>query len=238
MEAHKLAEITAREGMAESRAALRKPFGHEWGVAYFAKWGTISHCFRFLGLREGATVLDVGAGFGWTTVFLAEEGYKPTAVDIAPVGARVGRMRADRYGVKADFQITDMEEMDLGQLFDACLVFDALHHSIRQADAICRIAEHLKPEGWALFAEPSWLHGISRSAAKASRDQGWVERGIRARSLKRDCRRAGFVNFHRFYEGSLPASSLRGLAWQICRLLLTPLSSSPQASIWIAAQKR
>lgn len=233
MEDHKLAEIQSGAEAVEMAAAQRKPFG--WGSAYWGKWAMITHAFEKLGIPEGSTVLDVGAGTGWTTVFLAELGYKATGVDIAPGHAVVGARRAERYGVEAAFVTADMDTMDVGR-FDACLVFDALHHTQHQARAVERISAQLKPGAWVLFGEPSWLHGFSPRARKTSKDVGWVERGVRVSVLKRDCRKVGFGDFQRFYEGTAPTAGT-GLAWQLCRLLLTPFSSSPQTSIWLAARK-
>jgi SAM-dependent methyltransferase len=169
---------------------------------------------------------------------LAEQGYAATGVDIGPASVVVGSARAERYGVQAHFMTADMDTMDLGKLFDACLIFDALHHSQRQAEVIQRLASHVKPGGWILFGEPSWLHGISPHAIRTSKNRGWVERGISVTRLKRHCRQSGLGNYQRFYEGTGPTGRMRGLVWQLMRLILSPFASSPQTSIWLAAQKQ
>jgi 2-polyprenyl-3-methyl-5-hydroxy-6-metoxy-1,4-benzoquinol methylase len=238
LEQNKIDEIRAREEGAEMPAYHHKPFGLEWDVNYWSKWATISYALSSLGLQEGASILDVGVGSGWTTVFLAEQGYKPTGTDIGPASVDVGNARAERYRVRANFVVADMDTMELGETFDACLIFDALHHSQRQAEVIQRLASHVKPGGWVLFGEPSWLHGISPHARKTSKERGWIERGIRITTLKRHCRRVGLGHFRRFYEGSGPTEQVRGVVWQLSRLALSLFASSPQASIWLAAQKQ
>jgi len=65
-----------------------------------------------------------------------------------------------------------MDTLDLGQTFDAVLVFDASHHSARQREVVRRIGKHLKPGGWVLFGEPSWLHAISPHARRTSKELG------------------------------------------------------------------
>lgn len=237
MEPNKLDEIARAAESADLRIANYKPFGHFWGSPYFTKWAVISHALFDLGLEEGATILDVGVGGGWTTVFLSETGFQATGVDIAPANIVVGRRRAERYGAPARFAVADMDTLDLGATFDAVLVFDALHHTLRQREVIRRLAQHVKPGGWVLFGEPSWLHAVSPHARRVAKDLGWIERGIFLRTLKRDCRAAGLTEFRRFYEGTSPFTNrLTGFAWELARLVGAQINVSPQTSLWLAAR--
>lgn len=236
-EKNKLDEIATAAASRHEAKAQRKPFGPPWDPAYWGKWQTITFALGALGIADDATILDVGAGVGWTTVFLAEAGYRPTGVDIAPANVEIASERAQRVGVAAEFVVADMDVMALDRQFDAVLVFDALHHSRRQAAVVGRIAEHLRPGGWVLFAEPSWLHDLSPGARRTTRDLGWIERGVRIRSLKRDCAAHDLGEFRRFYEGTAPYASLGSFAWQLARLIGSRVSCAPQMSVWLAAQK-
>src|SRR5438874_13534386 len=99
-----------------------------------------------LGVEQGAQILDVGCGDGWTSLFLAESGYSATGIDIAPARIASGVERArrwdveGRWGVTLDLVVGDMEDFSLGREFDAALVFDALHHSGRQRQVIENVA--------------------------------------------------------------------------------------------------
>jgi 2-polyprenyl-3-methyl-5-hydroxy-6-metoxy-1,4-benzoquinol methylase len=237
-EPNKLDEIASAEASKNESRASTKPFGSEWGSDYWGKWQTICYALYSLGIQKGATILDVGVGGGWTTLFLAECGFVATGVDIAPASIDIATRRAQRYQADATFIAADMDDLDLGTSFDAALVFDALHHTARQARVVHRIATHLAPGGWVLFGEPSWLHSISPHARRTTRELGWVERGIRVRSLKNDCRAAGLGDFRRFYEGSQPHSGrVRDFAYQAGRVVATSAASAPRASVWLAARR-
>jgi 2-polyprenyl-3-methyl-5-hydroxy-6-metoxy-1,4-benzoquinol methylase len=239
LEPHKQAEVDEHERDRRERPeVLRKPFGPEWGSQYWPKWGTIVEAFCRLGVEPGARVLDVGCGPGWTSLFLEESGYRPTGIDIAPAHVEISRMRAERWGLGATFATADMDDFELGEEFDAALVFDALHHSHRQHDVVANIARHLRPGGWVLFGEPSWLHTVSPAARRVGRERGWVERGVTVRALKRDCRAAGLGDFRRFFEGTGPYESrTRGFAWELVRLVAGNVAFAPRMSIWLAARR-
>jgi hypothetical protein len=118
------------------------------------------------------------------------------------------------------------------------LVYDALHHSARQRAVAANVARHLCPGGWALFGEPSWLHAVSPAARRTTRDLGWIERGIRIRSLRRDCVACGLGEFRRFFEPTGPYERrVRGFGWQGLRLVAADVAVAPQASVWLAAKR-
>jgi SAM-dependent methyltransferase len=122
--------------------------------------------------------------------------------------------------------------------YDAALVYDALHHSEHPELVVRQIARHLKPNGWVLFGEPSWLHDFSPGAHETEETLGWVERGIRVSHLRQWCRAAGLRHFRRFYEGTEPYEGrLLGFGWQLARLVAANLWVAPRTSIWLAAQK-
>ena len=238
LDPNKQAEIaTALESFQSGDPHLfRKPFGAHWGNEPFLKWATIQYAFERLGVAEDAEVLDLGCGEGWTSLFLAESGYSPTGVDLAPARIDMAVARAARWGVKATFETGDMDELDLGRQFDVVLVYDALHHSARQRAVVSNVARHVLPGGWVLFGEPSLLHSVSPGARRTTRELGWIERGIGIRRLRRDCLEAGLGDFRRFFEPTRPYESrLGGFAWQALRLAAANLAVAPQASIWLAA---
>jgi SAM-dependent methyltransferase len=234
-DAHKQAEIDSRtpEFMANEAS---KPFG--WDPAHFVEWATIATMLERTGLPQGASVIDVGSGSGWTSLFLAEAGYAVTGYDLVPANVGLARERAERWGSGARFEVADMEALPDGEPADAALVFDSLHHSTRQAQALRSIGARVRPGGWIYLGEPTWLHDYSPGAHRASRELGWSERGLRLRELRSDLRAAGFGRARRFFQPTAPYEGrARGFAWQLARLVGANVLVAPQSHLWLAAQR-
>jgi SAM-dependent methyltransferase len=214
----------------------KKPFGHD--PASFTDWATIAAMLDSLEIPRGAKLLDIACGGGWTSLFLAETGYRVEAYDIVPVNIEVARERAARWGVEIDFAVGDMENLPVGEPADAALLFDALHHSNRQRAVLESIAGRLRPGSWLLLGEPSWLHHLSPGAHATRRDLGWTERGLTLRGLRRDLRAAGYDEVRRFFQPTRPYESrVRGFGWQLMRLVAANVWVAPGAHLWLAARK-
>jgi SAM-dependent methyltransferase len=232
---HKAAEIASRtpEFMAQERS---KPFG--WDAAHFVEWATVTEMLHVIGLQPGANVIDVGCGSGWTTLFLAEAGFEALGYDLAPANVELARERAARWGSSARFEVADMDALPGGPPADAALIFDALHHTAGQQAALRGVYDRLKPGGWLLLGEPTWLHRLSPEARRVRRERGWLERGLTLRGLRRDLRAVGFSDTRRFFQPTRPYEGrVRGFGWQLARLVGANLAVAPQAHLWVAARR-
>ena len=76
--------------------------------------------------------LELGCGTGTNAVFLAQEGFDVTAVDISSVAIDQARARAEAAGVQIELLAADLLDLpDLGPPFP--LVFDrGVYHAIRR----------------------------------------------------------------------------------------------------------
>jgi SAM-dependent methyltransferase len=233
-EVHKHAEAASRtpEFMA---AEARKPFG--WGDRHFVEWATVEAMLGAAQVPVGARILDVGCGVGWTSLLLAEAGFEVVGVDLVAANVNAARERALRWRSPARFIEGDMDALSLDEpAFDVALVFDALHHSARQRDALAAIARHLKPGGVLLLGEPTWLHRLSPEARRTQRELGWLERGLTLRELRRDLRAAGFEDVRRFFQGTRPYAGARGFLGELARLVGARVLAAPQHHLWLSAR--
>ncbi len=79
------------------------------------------HAVEALG-RKGRA-LDVGCGAGVFSVWLAEQGFEVTGIDLFPEAIAMGEARAREHGVNVTFVMGDLFELAPPQPFD--LVFDS-----------------------------------------------------------------------------------------------------------------
>ncbi len=65
------------------------------------------------GLTPGRA-LDVACGRGQLAIWLAEQGWRVTAVDVSPAGLEQARRVAEARGVEVEWQLADLDDCDLG----------------------------------------------------------------------------------------------------------------------------
>jgi 2-polyprenyl-3-methyl-5-hydroxy-6-metoxy-1,4-benzoquinol methylase len=79
----------------------------------------------------GATILEIGCGTGSSTVTLAEQGARVTAMDISEGSLTVARERCALYGLDVDFvhaNATEAHRLFSGRRFDFLIFFATLEH--------------------------------------------------------------------------------------------------------------
>lgn len=97
--------------------------------------GVPSHHLRALiaeGIIKPCRVLELGCGTGTNAIFLAQEGFQVTAVDLAEEAISRAKSKAEKASVKVEFLKADVTALpDLGAPFS--LVFDrGTYHIVRK----------------------------------------------------------------------------------------------------------
>lgn len=78
---------------------------------------------------KGLSVLDICCGSGMFSEFYAKKGAEVTGIDISDDCINRAKIRAERYGFSANFQIGDSENLPFpDNSFDIVSVHDGLHH--------------------------------------------------------------------------------------------------------------
>ena len=212
-----------------------KPFGHNprESARFLIDFGYV---VQLLELHAGTSLVELGCGSGWMTRFAARQGVQAEGYDISPEMIEIAREQAAAEGLDVIFEAADMEQLDLDRRFDACLIYDALHHSER-ADLVLRSAHRaLKPGGRLLVAEPNWKQRFEgRGAAGA---YGTTELGYSPRKLKRLFREAGFVDIRRFHNNRkrLFSNSPRETAAHLAEPFVYRLLAPFWTQIWLRAR--
>jgi SAM-dependent methyltransferase len=126
--------------------------------------------------REGLTALDLGCGTGVHTQMLAAEGFKVTALDLAPAGVQATRRLLMEKGLEARLLVGSIDEVEYGHGFDIVICTGILESAGPHvaSRAVPRVAERLRAGGQGLFVfasdadcevtggNPLQLHGYSR----------------------------------------------------------------------------
>jgi SAM-dependent methyltransferase len=189
-------------------------------------------------IPAGGSLLDLGCGPGWSSLFLARAGWHVTGVDISERMIEIARERAAQEQVAVDFAIADLEELSLAKRdFDGVLIFDALHHCPKYDQVVTRACEHLKPGGYLLVMEPSWLHLVSPHAKEATRVYGVTELGFTRFGLRRTLRQAGFRRTWFYHDSGPVYRGLGGFLLANVRLWCSYLFCFPRIKQIALAQK-
>jgi 2-polyprenyl-3-methyl-5-hydroxy-6-metoxy-1,4-benzoquinol methylase len=97
-------------------------------------------------LAPGHRALDIACGEGRNSVFLAQNGFRVTGLDISDVGIAKGVSRADRAGVEIDFIQINLNGYCISEKYDLILNFNFLLR-----DLIPSEVQALTPGGLLLF---------------------------------------------------------------------------------------
>ena len=112
-------------------------------------WRVDSWLERHLALVAPGTVLDIACGRGRNAIFLAERGFRVTALDYSSVALRQLKEEADRRGVDIAVGLTDLEkekpELPPGP-FDLLIDFYYLHRPL-----LARVKTLVRPGGYLII---------------------------------------------------------------------------------------
>ena len=108
-------------------------------------------------LESGATVADVGCGYGATTILMAEAYPNSTfvGVDYHDHSIDMARERAEEAGVadRVGFEVATAEEYN-GTDYDLVTIFDAFHDMGNPAGVAAHVRETLADDGTLMLIEP------------------------------------------------------------------------------------
>ena len=125
----------------------------------------IEHLARLAGIKSGSRVLDIGCGFGGSSLFLAKEyGVAATGVTISPVQVQMANRAAAEQKLNAKFLLMDAEELQFSEPFDFLWSVESISHYHDPAQFFVNAAKLLKPGG--TFALTDWFRRENASAAE------------------------------------------------------------------------
>jgi 2-polyprenyl-3-methyl-5-hydroxy-6-metoxy-1,4-benzoquinol methylase len=161
----------------------------------------IGSLIRAMQLPPGASVLELGAGWGNTSLALAQMGYDVTTIDIESNYIELLRARAAMLGVTLNVvqgEFFDIREM--ARSFDAILFFESFHHCSDHLALLDEIPAKLLPGGKLVLAGETinenipydWGLNPSGEAIFQIVTHGWMELAFRESYLLRTLGKKGW----------------------------------------------
>jgi 2-polyprenyl-3-methyl-5-hydroxy-6-metoxy-1,4-benzoquinol methylase len=146
------------------------------------------HIIQVIGSKPARRILELGAGWGHTTIDMARCGYNVTALDIEPLFTELIKMNAARLNCKIDVHCGTFDEVSkYTACFDVILFFACFHHCFEHAKLIPMLRTALSPGGRVILCNEPVGHGVvpypwgirlDGHSLWAIRTHGWMELGF------------------------------------------------------------
>jgi len=137
----------------------------------------IEHLAQLANIKAGSRVLDIGCGFGGSSVYLAKKyGASVTGITISPVQVQMAKEAAAKTKVDASFLLMDAEEMQFAQPFDVLWSVESISHYQNPRQFFASAVKFLKPGG--CFALTDWFQKEDLSAVEKKKFIEPIEKGM------------------------------------------------------------
>ena len=108
----------------------------------------IEHLAQAAGIKRGAEILDVGCGFGASSIYLGRKyEARATGITISNVQVEMANKAAEEAGVNARFLLMDAEAMEFEERFDVVWSVESISHYQDVPKFFAAAAKLLKPGG-------------------------------------------------------------------------------------------
>jgi tocopherol O-methyltransferase len=108
----------------------------------------IDHLATLAKVPRGATILDIGCGYGGSSIYLAQKyGVHATGITISPVQVEMATRAAEKAGANAKFLCMDAEAMTFEEPFDVIWSVESISHYPNYKKFFASAANLLKPDG-------------------------------------------------------------------------------------------
>jgi tocopherol O-methyltransferase len=125
----------------------------------------IEHLAKLAAIKGGARILDIGCGFGGSSLYLAKNyGAKVTGITISPVQVQMATDTAAKANMDAKFLLMDAEDMKFEEPFDVLWSVESISHYHDPRKFFASAVRFLKPGG--CFALTDWFQKEDISLAE------------------------------------------------------------------------
>ncbi len=137
----------------------------------------IEHLAQLAGIKTGMRILDIGCGFGGTSLYLAKKyAASTTGITISPVQVQMAKEAAAKMKLDSSFLLMDAEDMQFAQPFDLLWSVESISHYHDPRKFFASTAKFLKPGG--CFALTDWFRKENISPADKKKFIEPIEEGM------------------------------------------------------------
>jgi len=137
----------------------------------------MDHLAQLADIQTGARILDIGCGFGGTSLYLAKKfNASTTGITISPVQVQMAKEAAAKTNLDASFLLMDAEEMQFAQPFDVLWSVESISHYHDPRKFFASAVKFLKPGG--VFALTDWFQKENLSRADRKKFITPIEKGM------------------------------------------------------------
>jgi len=116
----------------------------------------IEHLAQLANIKTGLRILDIGCGFGGSSLYLTKKyGASTTGITISPVQVQMAKEAAAKTNLDASFLLMDAEDMQFAQPFDLLWSVESISHYHDPRRFFASAVKFLKPGGH--FALTDWF---------------------------------------------------------------------------------
>jgi tocopherol O-methyltransferase len=137
----------------------------------------LEHLAQLAGIASGACILDVGCGFGATSIYLARN-YKAeaTGITISPIQVEMASKAASAAEANAKFLLMDAQAMNFNRSFDVVWSVESISHYQNLQAFFASAAGLLKPGG--TLAVIDWFKKENLKPAEYKKFIEPIEKGM------------------------------------------------------------
>jgi tocopherol O-methyltransferase len=137
----------------------------------------IEHLAQLARVKPGSDILDIGCGFGASSLYLAKNfNAAVTGITISPVQVEMAAKAAASEKLDAKFLLMDAEAMHFQKQFDLLWSVESISHYQRREEFFASAAKLLKPGG--LFAITDWFKKENLTPAETRKFIHPIEKGM------------------------------------------------------------
>jgi cyclopropane fatty-acyl-phospholipid synthase-like methyltransferase len=137
----------------------------------------IEHLAQAAGIQRGVKILDVGCGFGASSIYLARKyEVEATGITISRVQVEMANQAAADARVSARFRLMDAEAMTFDERFDVVWSVESISHYQDKPKFFMAAAKLLKPGG--TLAITDWFKNRNLTPRECKKFLSAIEEGM------------------------------------------------------------